>query len=170
MTLGRPTCGRWDPSTMNTQLPAPLSSDDQFALSLRASVQFCHICNRIQHRIAQQRRIDAAEAQALDKELVEWHGSLPDVLKNPAFPVARMIVARESLRGRYLNARVILSRCFLLYRTHDVSTGVLDAVAPEEQMISLCQIAAIEAIDTIALNWTPNRVQVWHTSWHLFQA
>ena len=37
MTLGRPTCGRWDAATMDTQLPTLLTPDDHFAASLRAS-------------------------------------------------------------------------------------------------------------------------------------
>ncbi|KAK1690412.1 fungal-specific transcription factor domain-containing protein [Colletotrichum godetiae] len=78
LTLGRPTCGLWDSSTMNTLLPKPMFSDDHVAASLRASCLFCHICHKIQHRLAQPARLSAPEAIAFDRELVQWHDSLPD--------------------------------------------------------------------------------------------
>ncbi|TID00352.1 Lactose regulatory protein LAC9 [Colletotrichum higginsianum] len=121
MTLGRPTCGRWDSSTMDTLLPTPLFADDHAAASLRASCLFCHICDRIQHRFAQHARLSAHEALAFDRELREWHASLPEYLRNPANSPPRLTVAREFMRNRYLNVRLILSRCFLLYLAHDRS-------------------------------------------------
>lgn len=168
MTLGRPTCGRWDSSTMDTHLPNLLTPDDHFAASLTASSQFCMICNRIQHRFAQPARISIAEAQALDHELQDWHDGLPEPLRSTSTSQPRMVVAREFLRNRYLNARLILSRCFLLYAAHDTTKG--STVTKEEDIIILCRTVACEAIDAITLHWTPNRVHVWNSSWYLFQA
>ncbi|KAL0944627.1 C6 transcription factor [Colletotrichum truncatum] len=179
MTLGRPTCGRWDSSTMDTHLPTPLSPDDHVAASLRASCHFCHICDRIQHRFAQPARLSAHEALSFDRELRDWHASLPESLKSPANSPPRLTVAREFMRNRYLNVRLILSRCFLLYLAHDhslkrgSSTTSSEPLVPSPDELSLvdaCRSVAGEAIDAITLYWTPNRVHVWNSAWYLFQA
>ncbi|KAK7433344.1 hypothetical protein QQZ08_000283 [Neonectria magnoliae] len=169
MTLGRPTCGRWDSATMNTALPTALGSDDYFATSLRASCQFCHICNRIQHRFAQSTRINMTEAETLDRELLEWHESLSPMLKDTINPPPRTTVASEFLRNRYYSARLMLSRCFLIYLAYEDPKRHVPSEA-EERMADLCRTIAAEAIDTIALHWVPNRVQVWNSAWYLFQA
>ncbi|KAL4863258.1 hypothetical protein BDV12DRAFT_177754 [Aspergillus spectabilis] len=169
MTLSRPTCGRWDSSTMNTLLPTALHSDDHFAASLRASTEFCHIGNRLQHRLAQSTRISIHEAQALDHDIQEWYDSLDPILKDTLNAPPRMTVAREFLRNRYYNARLILSRCFLLYMAYEDPKKHWPHPA-EEQMASLCRTIAAEAIDAIALHWVPNRTQVWNSAWYLFQA
>ncbi|KAK1593901.1 uncharacterized protein LY79DRAFT_551241 [Colletotrichum navitas] len=115
MTLGRPTCDRWDGSTMDTLLPSSLLPDDHVAASLRASCLFCHICDRIQHRFAQHARSPAQEALAFDRELREWHASLPEYMRDPANSPPRLTMARELMRNRYLSVLLILSRCFLPY-------------------------------------------------------
>ncbi|EQB56554.1 fungal specific transcription factor domain-containing protein [Colletotrichum gloeosporioides Cg-14] len=180
MTLGRPTCGRWDSSTMDTLLPTPLTPDDHVAASLRASCNFCHICDRIQHRFAQPARLSAHEALSFDRELRDWHASLPEALKNPANSPPRLTVAREFMRNRYLNVRLILSRCFLLYLAHDHSlkrgstsatSDIASNISQEElSLVESCRTVASEAIDAITLYWTPNRVHVWNSAWYLFQA
>ncbi|KAK0368598.1 fungal specific transcription factor domain-containing protein [Colletotrichum limetticola] len=178
MTLGRPTCGRWDSSTMDTLLPAPLFPDDYVAASLRASCLFCHICDRIQHRFAQPSRLSAREAMAFDRELVEWHESLPDYLKKPVSSPPRLTEAREFMRNRYLSARLILTRSFLLYlaRDHTLRRGAtaISAVtgpSPDElAIVNTCRSLAMEVIDAMTFYWTPNRIHVWNSAWHLFQA
>ncbi|KAJ1337306.1 transcriptional regulatory protein GAL4 [Microdochium nivale] len=175
MTLGRPTCGRWDSTTMNTLLPSPTSPDDYMAASLRASCLFCSICDRIQHRFAQPARLSAQEALAFDRELTEWHGALPAELRDPAVVVPRLTVARDFMRNRYLNVRLVLSRCFLLYHAHDSRLRRRSAryteTSPEEAaLIQSCRAVASEVIDAITLSWTPNRIHVWNSAWYLFQA
>ncbi|KAH8688540.1 fungal-specific transcription factor domain-containing protein [Ilyonectria robusta] len=169
MTLGRPTCGRWDSTTMNTLLPNALNTDDHFAISLRASCQFCHICNRLQHRFAQSTRLNTAEAQAFDLELQQWHEALPLILKDTINPPPRITVASEFLRNRYYNVRLMLSRCFLLYLAYEDLNGQIPSQA-EVQMADLCRAIAADAIDAIAVHWVPNRIQVWNSAWYLFQA
>ncbi|KXH25717.1 fungal specific transcription factor domain-containing protein [Colletotrichum nymphaeae SA-01] len=178
MTLGRPTCGRWDSSTMDTLLPVPLFPDDYVAASLRASCLFCHICDRIQHRFAQPARLSAREAMAFDHELVEWHESLPDYLKNPANSPPRLTEAREFMRNRYLNARLVLTRSFLLYLAHDhilrrgaTAISAVTEPSPDElALVNTCRSVAMEVIDAITLYWTPNRIHVWNSAWYLSQA
>lgn len=193
-TLGRPTCGRWDSTTMNTLLPSPILSspdnknknnnededDRHMAASLRASCLFCSISNRIQHRFAQPARLSAHEALAFDRELTDWHADLPPELKDPAVVVARLAVARDFMRNRYYNVRLVLSRCFLLYHAHDSRLGrgggssnnwyYAELSPGEAALIESCRDIAARTIDAITLSWTPDRIHVWNSAWELFQA
>lgn len=177
MTLGRPTCGRWDSSTMNTSFPDALDPHDYFATSLRSSAEFCHIGNRLQHCFAQSTQINIRVAQALDHDLREWYDSLDPVLKDTTSSPPRMTTAREFLRNRYYNCRLILSRCFLLYMAyenpkmhHHGHHQARSRESEEGKMAHLCHSIAAKAIDAIALHWVPNRIQVWNAAWYLFQA
>ncbi|KAL2843931.1 fungal-specific transcription factor domain-containing protein [Aspergillus pseudoustus] len=177
MTLGRPTCGRWDSTTMNISLPACMYPDDHIATSLRASAEFCHIGNRVQHLFAQSTRISANVAQGLDNELQAWYASLGLALTETANAPPQMAVAREFLRNRYYNLRLILSRCFLLYQAYDEPRRRKGNYPRRDDgedgglvMSDLCRSIAAEAIDAIALHWVPNRIQVWNAAWYLFQA
>lgn len=170
MTQGRPTCGRWDNTTMDTLLPARLHQDDHAATSLQASINFCLICDRIQHRFAQFSRLSPLEALALDGELLAWYDSLPPMLTQTANSPSRLLVAREFMRNRYLNVRMILSRASLLYIAHDRVRKPEDLSAEEHQLVDVCCQVSCEAIDSIALYWTANRVHVWNSAWYLFQA
>lgn len=175
MTLGRPTCGRWDSSTMNTSLPEDLNPSDYLATSLRSSAEFCHIGNRLQHCFAQSTQLSIRVAQALDHDLQEWYESLDPLLKDTMSAPPRITVAREFLRNRYHNCRLILSRCFLLYMAYENprkhhSHHQRPRESEEEKMAHLCHSIAAEAIDAIALHWVPNRIQVWNAAWYLFQA
>ncbi len=169
MTLGRPTCGRWEMDTMNTFLPSSLEPGDHVADSLRASSQFCLICDRIQRQFAGFSRLTAADILAYDEELQGWYGALPRVLTQGTSSPPRLNVAREFMRNRYLNVRLILSRSLLLYLAHD-HVKQTDLSVEEQRIVDNCRAIACEAIDSIALHWTPNRVQVWNSAWYLFQA
>ncbi|KAI1411305.1 fungal-specific transcription factor domain-containing protein [Hypoxylon sp. FL1857] len=169
MTLGRPTCGRWEATTMDTLLPSLLNEGDHMAMSLCASAQFCLTCNRIQNRFAQFNRLTISEAVAFDQELQAWWASLPLVLRSPANSPSRLIIAREFMRNRYLNIRLILMRSLILYLAHSrIQKAQLGT--EELNIIDTCRIVASEAIDSIALYWTPNRIHVWNSAWYLFQA
>ncbi|KAI1452299.1 fungal-specific transcription factor domain-containing protein [Annulohypoxylon moriforme] len=169
MTLGRPTCGRWEATTMDTLLPNLVTEDDHMAMSLCASAHFCLICNRIQSRFAQFSRLTISEAVAFDQELQSWWTSLPVVLRSPTNSPSRLTIAREFMRNRYLNIRLILMRSLILYLAHGrIQKSQLGT--EELQIINGCRTVASEAIDAIALYWTPNRVHVWNSAWYLFQA
>ncbi|OTA85293.1 hypothetical protein M434DRAFT_36176 [Hypoxylon sp. CO27-5] len=169
MTLGRPTCGRWEPTTMDTSLPSLMNEGDHMAMSLCASARFCLMCNRIQNRFAQFNRLTISEAIAFDQELQAWWASLPQVFRSPANSPSRLTIAREFMRNRYLNIRLILMRSLILYLAHSrIQKAQLST--EELQIIDTCRIVASEAIDSIALYWTPNRIHVWNSAWYLFQA
>lgn len=169
MTLGRPTCGRWEGTTMDTLFPSILTENDHMAMSLSASLQFCLSCNRIQNRFARFSRLTITEAVSYDEELQTWYASIPLVLRSPTNSPSRLTVAREFMRNRYLNIRLILMRSLILYLAHSrIQKAQLSA--EELQIIDNCRTVAGEAIDSIALYWTPNRIHVWNSAWYLFQA
>ncbi|KAI1106525.1 fungal-specific transcription factor domain-containing protein [Jackrogersella minutella] len=169
MTLGRPTCGRWEATTMDTLLPSPIAEDDHTAMSLCASAHFCLTCNRIQSRFAQFNRLTVSEAIAFDQELQAWWASLPLVLRSPTNSPSRLTIAREFMRNRYINIRLILMRSLILYLAHS-RTQKAQLSAEELRIVDTSRIIASEAIDSIALYWTPNRIHVWNSAWYLFQA
>lgn len=154
---------------MNTLLPTALDPEDYAAVSLKASCQFCHIGNRLQHRFAQSTRINIQEAQKLDRELQGWYDALAPIIKDTNNTPPRITVAREFLRNRYHNIRLMLSRCFLLYMAYEDTKRHPPGQA-ELQMAEICRAIATEAIDAIALHWVPNRIQAWNSAWYLFQA
>ncbi|KAI2616338.1 fungal-specific transcription factor domain-containing protein [Hypoxylon sp. NC1633] len=169
MTLGRPTCGRWEATTMDTLPPSLVTEDDYMAMSLCASAKFCLICNRIQSRFAQFSRMAISEAVSFDQELQAWYTSLPSVLRSPMNSPSRLTIAREFMRNRYLNIRLILMRSLILYLAHN-RIQKTQLGTEELQIIDACRTVAGEAIDSIALYWTPNRIHVWNSAWYLFQA
>lgn len=170
MTQGRPTCGRWESSTMDTYFPSCLYPDDQGAILLRANIEFCLIFERVQHRFAQFSRLSNQEILALDAELQAWYKSLPQETKQVDNAPQRFQFARELMKTRYYNARVILARSLILYMAHDFKRKIRELLPEQRQMLDLCCSIAAEAIDSTARYWTPNRIHVWNLAWYLFQA
>lgn len=169
MTLGRPTCGRWDSDTMDTKLPTLSSLHDHVMISLISSSQFCLIVHRIQERLAQFNNITLAEVSAYDEELQVWHEDLPEDFRNSSQSLPSLSVARQFISDRYLNARIMLHRCLILYDAHDmIKTGVADHW---QEPVTITGLAlAEEAIETITLHWSPSCFSVWSSTWYLFQA
>ncbi|KIX03023.1 uncharacterized protein Z518_06573 [Rhinocladiella mackenziei CBS 650.93] len=172
MTMGRPTSGRWEQSSMDTRLPSMMDDSDDVALSLQASSEFCLIANRIQSRLAQLHRITSAEMFAFDQELQTWHSSLPSPLVAPHACSSRLVMARDFMHNRYLNLRLILYRPLLLYSSSGRNwANINHHVNQQEASVHhTCNEIAQQAVDSISDNWTPNRVHVWNASWYLFQA
>lgn len=171
MTLGRPTCGRWDAASMDTALPSPLDPDDHVASSLRASAEFCLISDRIEQRLAKMGKLSMHDTVSFDSELKAWYDSLPPSLRgfdNSVHP--RLQVAREQIRTRYYNARVVLARCLMLLLAQDWKRKIIEVDPQHRRMVEHCCIVAAESIDAIVLYWTPTRFQIWSSAWYLFQA
>ena len=169
ITLGRPTCGRYDPSTMDTSLPSASDQNDVFAISLHASSKFCVIANRIQHRFARLTNVTACELIPFDDELIRWHASLPPILAGQQPCVPRLVIARDFMRNRYLNLRSILGRSVILNLASGRSRK--DYLGSHEStVVDSCHSAACAAVDSISINWTPNLFHVWNAAWYLFQA
>lgn len=169
MTMGRPTSGRWDPSTMDIHLPNSIDCTDPAAQSLYASARFCLIANRIQDRFAQIGRTNFGEVLTFDKELQDWHSSLPDILKAPNKCPDRLLIARDFMHNRYLNLRLILYRPTQLHRLNP-RASIHEISRQELSVQDTCHEIAVEAVESISSTWTPNRIHVWNASWYLFQA
>jgi hypothetical protein len=170
MTQGRPTCGRWDGTTMDTRLPTPSSSDDYCVMSLLASSKFCLICVRMQHRVARFGRLTTKEVFEFDAEFIGWYDDLDPTMKEPSQSPRRFHIAREFMRTRYLNARMLLTRSSFLYIAHGHRKHIMELAPEHQQLLDTCCTVASDTIDSIALYWTPNRVHVWNAGWYLFQA
>ncbi|KEF61358.1 uncharacterized protein A1O9_02924 [Exophiala aquamarina CBS 119918] len=169
MTMGRPTSGRWDPSTMDIHLPNSLDCANHAAQSLYSSARFCLIANRIQDRFAQIGRTTFGEVLAFDKELQDWHSSLPEALKAPSQCPDRLLIARDFMHNRYLNLRLILYRPTQLRRLNPRAS--IHEISQQELCVqATCHEIAVEAVESITKTWTPNRIHVWNASWYLFQA
>lgn len=170
MTQGRPTCGRWDSTTMDTRLPTPSSSDEYSVMSLLASSKFCLICDRMQHRVARFGRLTTKEVFEFDSEFIGWYDDLDPTMKDPSQSPRRFHIAREFMRTRYLNARMLLTRSSFLYIAHGHRKHIMELAPEHQRLLDTCCTVASETIDAIALYWTPNRVHVWNAGWYLFQA
>lgn len=169
MTLGRPTCGRWDSDTMDTKLPTLSTSHDHLTNSLISSSHFCLIVHRMQERLAQFRRITLPEVLAYDQELQRWHDSLPENFHISSTSLPSFRVSRQFMSDRYLNARMMMYRILMLYDAHDMlKTG--NAAHWREEVTTTGLSLAEEAIETITLHWSPSCFSVWSSTWYLFQA
>ena len=169
MTLGRPTCGRWDSGTMDTELPTLPSPPDFIISSLIASTRFCLIVHQIQERLAQFNRITLAEVSAYDQELQRWHEISAVNFRTSTQSMPSLKIAWQFMNDRYLNSRMTLYRCLVLYDAHDmIQTGI--AVHGCELAMTVGLALAEEAIETITLNWIPSCFSVWSSTWYLFQA
>ena len=176
MSLGRPSCGRWDPATMDVALPGGgttvADADADAVAVLRASCALCLVCNRIQDRFAVPRRpLAADEALALDAELRAWYDALPPRLlrAGPAAAPHRFSTAGEFVRQRYQNVRLMLFRAVLYRRVADAADARPPA-ADEEAVLERARDATTQAVESIALYWVPGRLHVWTSAWYLFQA
>lgn len=170
MTQGRPTCGRWDGATMDTCFPAVSSPVDYENIFLTACASFCLICDKVQHRLARFHRLTHQEVLGFDTELLRWYEGLPACIREPLKTPSRFQIAREFLRNRYLNARMLLTRSCFLYIASGSRKYMTHLGSESQQLREICCQVASETIDTIALYWTPNRVHVWSSAWYLFQA
>lgn len=169
MTLGRPTCGRWDSDTMDTKLPTLLLPHDHLTSSLIFSSHFCLIVHRMQERLAQFKRITLPEALAYDQELQKWHDSLPADFRISSSSLPSFRVSKQFMCDRYLNARMMMYRILMLYDAHDMlKTG--NAEHWREEVTRTGLSLAEEAIETITLHWSPSCFSVWSSTWYLFQA
>ncbi|KAI6783863.1 Lactose regulatory protein-like protein [Emericellopsis cladophorae] len=170
MTQGRPTCGRWDSSTMDTLFPTASSPDDYMTISLQVSSEFCLVCDRMQQRFARSGRLSAQEVVDFDTELVHWYQTVPPTLTDPTLSPPRFLAAREFMRTRYLNARMLLTRSSFLYIANGHRQNLSELTPESRHLLNECCSVASQTIDAIALYWTPNRFHVWNANWYLFQA
>jgi hypothetical protein len=181
--LGRPSTTRWDPLTMDTDLPtagngqqdaneaeAQLMTDsDWTATSLRLSSQFCKISSRIEYRLSQMSRLSAREVLAFDGQLQTWDKARPPAFKAGISCPRRIRHIRDTVYHRYQICRIVMSRPFLLKLTQDPAS-CLRFTDEDWRVVSICRDAASQIINDIGTNQLRTRIFVWHASWYLFQA
>ncbi|EFY93872.1 fungal specific transcription factor domain containing protein [Metarhizium acridum CQMa 102] len=155
---------------MDTCFPSCLYPDDQEAALLCAKIDFCLIFEWAQHRFAQLSRLSNQEILALDAELQTGYKSLTQETKRVGNAPQRFRFARELLKTRYYNARIILARSLILFVAHDLKRKTPELLPEQGHILDDCCSIAAEAIDSTAQYWSPNRIHVWHSSWYLFQA
>lgn len=165
MTLGRPTFGRWNKATMDTDLPCSIESDPAVSI-LRASAEFCLLATEIQERFARDAPVSTEEVLDYDLRVTNWYNALPACVIESHGDLANVAVAQAYLRNRYLNLRVLLHRPFLLQLSWpDITRSDAQAAA-----VAKCREMSFEAIANIAQSVMPNTIWAWNSTWYLYQA
>ncbi|KAJ4248467.1 hypothetical protein NW762_012804 [Fusarium torreyae] len=113
-TLGRPSLGYWNRTTILTTSMSNLDSLDYETISLAASEQFCRIATRIQERLIRLPLTSQDEVSELDRELLAWKGSLHMILAHREQCPPTLNIARAVLWWRYITTRLTLYRPSLL--------------------------------------------------------
>ncbi|PLB51380.1 hypothetical protein P170DRAFT_436398 [Aspergillus steynii IBT 23096] len=165
MTLGRPTFGRWNRATMDTNLPTAHSPDPTVSI-LCASAEFCLIATEVQERFAQDIPVTTAETFHYDNHVTAWYNALPESVNESHGGLTSVAVAQAYLRNRYLNFRILLHRPFLLQLSRPGLTRSEDVAAA---VVTCCELS-LEAITNIAGSVMPNTIWAWNSTWYLYQA
>ncbi|KAF5664344.1 lactose regulatory lac9 [Fusarium heterosporum] len=167
-TLGRPSPGYWNPATVTTPIPSTLRSSDHGMISLAASESFCRIAARIQERLIQLPIISLEEAKEFDRDLLGWKDSLHAFLAHKEQCPSNLHIARATMWWRYITTRLILYRPTLLITA--VRRKPWDGLSTNERTaLRNCVEIAIEGIDMMSIEWSPNQVICWNIAWNLFQ-
>lgn len=141
---------------------------DYGTISLAASEQFCKIATRCEERLVQRPLISPEGLVELDKELLAWQQSLPLVLVSREQCPPTLRVARGLLWCRFMTTRLTLYRPCLLSAALGRRRWS-DIKELERNLILKCIEIARDGIDIITLDWIPNQVISWNSTWHLFQ-
>ncbi|KUJ06930.1 uncharacterized protein LY89DRAFT_661055 [Mollisia scopiformis] len=172
-TLGRPSMGRWGPGiTINPPeggLDPNVIGQHTGILPLIENIKFCKIATQIQDVLAQSPLMRPEDRQNLDRQLVEWHDSLPWILRSTEPCPESIYTARCIMKWRYQNLRIVLYRPVLLNLANRGSEGVV-ATQEELEAISKCRAVAKQTIEDIAREWTPNQMLGWNGVWFMYQA
>lgn len=137
-------------------------------LPLIENIKFCKIATQIQDVLAQSPLMRPEDRQNLDHQLVEWHDSLPWILRSTEPCPESIYTARCIMKWRYQNLRIVLYRPVLLNLANRGGEGV--ATQEELEAISKCRAVAKQTIEDIAREWTPNQMLGWNGTWFMYQA
>ncbi|CEI63211.1 unnamed protein product [Fusarium venenatum] len=167
-TLGRPSPGYWNPSTVSTSIPSKLGSSDYGIISLAANEQFCRIAAHIQERLIQLPLISLDEVEDLDRDLTSWKNSLNPFLGHLEQCPSNLRPARAIMWWRYITTRLTLYRPALLITA--IRRKPLDQLSTKERKnLRTCIEIAIEGVDMMSMEWCPNQFICWNIAWNLFQ-
>ncbi|GKU03581.1 lactose regulatory protein lac9 [Fusarium langsethiae] len=167
-TLGRPSPGYWNLSTVSTSIPSTLGSSDFEIISLTASEDFCRIAARIQERLIQLPLITLDEVEDLDRDLTSWKNSLHTFLAHREQCPSSLKTARAIMWWRYITTRLTLYRPALLVAA--IRQRQWDELSTNEKAsLRTCLETAIAGIDMMSMEWSPNQFICWNIAWNLFQ-
>lgn len=183
---GRPSVGRWDPSTMDIALPgapdtalepgvdstSPFNHTDPeylLGVSTRLRAEFTKIHIKIEYRMAQFSRMTAREVMAFETQLQGWYMALPLILRQGGSCPPKLRYSQDLMVGRYLSTRLVMSRSHLLRLAQDPTAS--DTMTAEDwRVVAMCREVATAMIDYFCSGMVKNRIFVWHASFNLFQA
>lgn len=169
MTLGRPIFGRWDPASMDVQLPKTNTGEFP-VLSLRASVEFCRLATSVQDRFAQGDTLSVADMIEYDSALARWESQTQATIVPWEGPCPHSVfVAREFMKNRNMNLLILLYRPVLL--RHAAQQTPFECLSDgDRNAILRCEALSIEAINLITTSVVSDPVWLWGSTWYLYQA
>lgn len=177
---GRPKALGWDSLTMDVKLPSihpgqsehqhhPTTDAEWVTTILRLRSEFSGILSEMQGRVALVTRVTAQEIITLHEQLQAWV-RLHLLNHNLTRSCPKSIKRHLEIQHIYAhNASLIFSQPHLLYLAVD-SQGQRTMTSDDWRVISICQDAASNIIAALASRHSLNRVMVWHSTFHLFQA
>lgn len=137
-------------------------------IPLIENIKFCKIATQIQDVLAQTPLMRSDDRVNLDRQLVEWHDSLPWILRATEPCPESIYTARCVMKWRYQNLRIVIYRPVLL----NLANRGNDATPTQEELeaVSKCRALAKQNIEDIAREWTPNQMLGWNGVWFMYQA
>lgn len=194
-STGRPSLGRTGPGvTVNSPRVSLLANgaEDKVPLKLLPlihNVEFCKLANRILDTLASRLLPRYEEVFALDAQLIEWHDSLPSLLRigasevrsgecefSPRVGREQFATETEVLRTpraimlwRYQNLRMLMYRPFLLSVTLQ-KTDYSEMTKDEEIATDRCRLIAGETIAFIDATCEHELIAGWNAVWMMYQA
>jgi hypothetical protein len=139
---------------------------DYATISLACSEQFCRIAARIQERLIQLPLINLDEVNEFDRDLLTWKHSWNKFITNREQDYVN--TSRAILGWRLVTTRLTLYRPLLLVTAirrkpwHELNSN-------ERTSLRKCLEIAIEGVDLMSSEWSPNQVICWNIAWNLFQ-
>ncbi|KAG9701411.1 hypothetical protein KCU76_g111, partial [Aureobasidium melanogenum] len=186
-TTGRPSLGQQDKG-ITVQVPyvsiliqVVMRSGPSF-LPLVHNVAFCRIASQIQDVLSASPLLPFDDLNRLDKELLQWHTSLPIYLKPASSsttenqrPQKRDTIAKiletpsMIMHWKYQNLRLLLHRPYLLATA--LRNGDRDLLSAEEKVGSTrCQAIAARTIEDISDVCPEDLLAGWNGVWFMYQA
>ncbi|KAG9800870.1 putative beta-mannosidase, partial [Aureobasidium melanogenum] len=183
-TTGRPSLGQQDKG-ITVQVPYVKDVSDPATASflpLVHNVAFCRIASQIQDVLSASPLLPFDDLNRLDKELLQWHTSLPIYLKPASSsttenqrPQKRDTIAKiletpsMIMHWKYQNLRLLLHRPYLLATA--LRNGDRDLLSAEEKVGSTrCQAIAARTIEDISDVCPEDLLAGWNGVWFMYQA
>jgi hypothetical protein len=145
------------------------------------NVAFCKIAAQIQDALSATPLLPFPELNGLDKELLQWHADLPDVLKCDTSSTSKnyrhksskqsatqemLEIPRIVMHWRYQNLRLLLHRPYLLATA--LRDGDETTLSAEEKVgVGRCQAVAARTITDISDMCREDLLSGWNGVWFM---